>query len=195
MPARDPCRTKQQGKTMRCSCTQVQGSRQGSHYTVFPQHYCSCQAFLYTVIGHSHPLVSMSACMLCYVALACCLHAMLRAVVSMLHASPAPPNTHPGYCSRIKPMACTMLVATIVLSPLLLQSVRRDFFVHACGAVQAPAGGQDCAGATALSNPGRAGRSVGGRAAGRLKEARAAASRALSIALGRLPGSLRGASL
>ena len=36
---------------------QVQGSRQGDHYTVFPQHYCSCQAFLYSVVGHGHPVV------------------------------------------------------------------------------------------------------------------------------------------
>ena len=36
---------------------QVQGSRQGDYYTVFPQHYCSCQAFLYSVVGHGHPVV------------------------------------------------------------------------------------------------------------------------------------------
>lgn len=35
---------------------QVQGSRPSDQYTVFPRHYCSCQAFLYVVVGHDNPL-------------------------------------------------------------------------------------------------------------------------------------------
>ncbi|EIE26450.1 hypothetical protein COCSUDRAFT_39546 [Coccomyxa subellipsoidea C-169] len=35
---------------------QVRGSRPSDHYIVFPRHYCSCQAFLYVVVGHDNPL-------------------------------------------------------------------------------------------------------------------------------------------
>jgi hypothetical protein len=45
---------------MLITCVQVRGSRPSDQYIVFPRHYCSCQAFLYVVVGHDNPLVSLS---------------------------------------------------------------------------------------------------------------------------------------
>ena len=39
---------------------QVQGKSAADQYLVFPDHYCSCQAFFYEVVGRSEaPYVSM----------------------------------------------------------------------------------------------------------------------------------------
>ncbi len=65
---------------------QVQGSRQGDHYTVFPLHYCSCQAFLYTVVGQSHPLVGTPQA--CYFCLCCADRVCLR-----MHAAQGRPHS------------------------------------------------------------------------------------------------------
>ena len=37
--------------SLSCFVTQVQGKSASDHYLVFPEHYCSCQAFFYEVVN------------------------------------------------------------------------------------------------------------------------------------------------